>query len=65
MAEGLRDPCGALRTLTGIAGGLGHVLRAGDVVPVGAAGQHGGGRAGVGEGLAALVQQLGVSTAHT
>lgn len=45
-------------TLTGVAGGLGHVLGAGDVVPVGAAGQHGGGGAGVGEVLSALVQQL-------
>lgn len=49
---------GILETLTGIAGGLGNVLRAGDVVPIGAPGQHGGGRAGIGVVLRALVQQL-------
>lgn len=45
-------------TLTGVAGGLGHVLGASDVMPVGAAGQHGGGGAGVGEVLGTLVQKL-------
>jgi len=56
-----RGPAGTWRglgTLTGVAGGLGHVLGAGDVVPVGAAGQHGGGGAGVGEVFSAPVQQL-------
>lgn len=44
--------------LTGIVGGLSDVLRAGDVVPVGAPGQHGGRCAGVGVVFRALVQQL-------
>lgn len=49
---------GALQGLTGIAGGLGNILGARDVVPVGAAGQHGGGRAGVRVMFRVLVQQL-------
>lgn len=57
-ARGAVAPRWGTGTLTSIAGGLGHVLGAGDVVPVGAAGQHGGGGAGVGEVLGALVQQL-------
>lgn len=57
-AGGAASPWGGVRTLTSIAGGLGHVLGASDVMPVGAAGQHGRGGAGVGEVLSALVQQL-------
>lgn len=57
-ARGAVAPRWGTGTLTSIAGGLGHVLGAGDVMPVGAAGQHGGGGAGVGEVLSALVQQL-------
>lgn len=57
-AAGAASPEGGVGTLTSIAGGLSHVLGASDVMPVGAAGQHGCGGAGVGEVLSALVQQL-------